>query len=70
MIICTEAGELEIIVLSEINQSQTSATYFLSDAESVFKEQNTRKWRGARGSRSEEARTGPRVTGGQTDKSA
>lgn len=44
VIICTKAGELGIIVLSEINQSQTSVTYFLSDAESVLKEQNTRKW--------------------------
>lgn len=48
LIICTKAGELEIIVLSEINQSQTNATYFLSDAESVFREQNTRNREGAK----------------------
>ena len=48
LIICTKAGELEIIVLSEINQSQTNATYFLSDAESVFKEQNKRTGEGAK----------------------
>lgn len=48
LVICTKAGELEIIVLSEINQSQTNATYFLSDAESVFREQNTRNREGAK----------------------
>lgn len=48
LIICTRAGELEIIVFSEINQSQTNATYFLTEAESVFKEQNTRKGEGDR----------------------
>lgn len=45
-IVCTRVGELEIIMLNEINQSQTNVIYFPSDVESILKAQNTRKWKG------------------------
>lgn len=47
-IVCTKVGELEIIMLDDINQSQTSITYLPSDVDSILKAQNTRKRKGNR----------------------